>query len=93
LTLKTPPRAEILVFTEFVYAARYLKQQLIAGGIDGVGQADSATKGNRVDIILADSVQQVVAGLRSRLQGVPRKPLGALSPRASVICAAFLGPW
>jgi hypothetical protein len=58
LTLKTPTRAEVLIFTEFACAARYLKQQLIAAGIDGVGQVDSATKGNRVDIILADSVLQ-----------------------------------
>jgi superfamily II DNA or RNA helicase len=42
---------KVLVFTEFADTARYLKQQLIAAGIDGVGQVDSATKGNRTDII------------------------------------------
>ncbi len=42
---------KVLIFTEFADTARYLKQQLIAAGIDGVGQVDSATKGNRADII------------------------------------------
>lgn len=42
---------KVLIFTEFADTARYLKQQLVAAGIDGVGQVDSATKGNRADII------------------------------------------
>ena len=44
---------KVLIFTEFADTARYLKQQLIAAGIDGVGQVDSGTKGNRADIIRA----------------------------------------
>lgn len=42
---------KVLIFTEFADTARYLRQQLTAAGIDGVGQVDSATKGNRADII------------------------------------------
>lgn len=42
---------KVLIFTEFADTARYLKQQLIAAGIEGIGQVDSATKGNRADII------------------------------------------
>jgi len=42
---------KVLIFTEFADTARYLKQQLAAAGIAGVGQVDSATKGNRADII------------------------------------------
>lgn len=42
---------KVLIFTEFADTARYLKQQLIAADIDGVGQVDGATKGNRADII------------------------------------------
>lgn len=42
---------KVLIFTEFADTARYLRQQLTAAGIDGIGQVDSATKGNRADII------------------------------------------
>ena len=42
---------KILVFTEFADTARYLKRELVKAGIEGVAQIDSATKGNRIDII------------------------------------------
>jgi superfamily II DNA or RNA helicase len=42
---------KVLIFTEFADTARYLKRQLDKAGIDGVVQVDSATKGNRADII------------------------------------------
>lgn len=42
---------KVLIFTEFAETARYLKRQLDTAGIDGVAQVDSATKGNRADII------------------------------------------
>jgi superfamily II DNA or RNA helicase len=42
---------KVLIFTEFADTARYLFQQLTAAGIEGVAQVDSATKGNRADIL------------------------------------------
>ena len=42
---------KILIFTEFADTARYLKNQLDKAAIDGVDQVDSATKGNRADVI------------------------------------------
>jgi hypothetical protein len=42
---------KVLIFTEFADTARYLKSQLDKAGIDGVVQVDSATKGNRADVI------------------------------------------
>ena len=42
---------KVLIFTEFADTARYLKRQLDEAGIDGVAQVDSATKGNRADVI------------------------------------------
>ena len=42
---------KVLIFTEFADTARYLKSQLDKAGIDGVAQVDSATKGNRADVI------------------------------------------
>jgi hypothetical protein len=42
---------KVLIFTEFADTARYVKRQLDLAGIDGVGQVDSATKGNRADVI------------------------------------------
>jgi HKD family nuclease len=42
---------KILIFTEFADTARYLLQQLTDAGIKGVAQVDSATKGNRADIL------------------------------------------
>ena len=42
---------KVIVFTEFADTARYLHRQLKDGGIDGVAQIDSATKGNRAVVI------------------------------------------
>jgi len=42
---------KVLIFTEFADTARYLKNQLVNAGIDGVAQVDSATKGDRADVI------------------------------------------
>jgi len=42
---------KVLIFTEFADTARYLFRQLAAAGIEGVAQVDSATKGNRADIL------------------------------------------
>jgi len=42
---------KVIIFTEFADTARYLKGQLDKAGIDGVAQVDSATKGNRADVI------------------------------------------
>jgi superfamily II DNA or RNA helicase len=42
---------KVLIFTEFAETARYLKRQLDEAGINGVAQVDSATKGNRADVI------------------------------------------
>ena len=42
---------KVLVFTEFADTARYLKRELDKASISGVGQVDSATKGNRADVI------------------------------------------
>jgi SNF2 family DNA or RNA helicase len=42
---------KVLIFTEFADTARYLKGQLDKAGITGVAQVDSATKGNRADVI------------------------------------------
>jgi superfamily II DNA or RNA helicase len=42
---------KVLIFTEFADTARYLKRELDKAGIQGVGEVDSATKGNRADVI------------------------------------------
>jgi hypothetical protein len=42
---------KVLIFTEFADTARYLKRQLDRAEIEGVAQVDSATKGNRADVI------------------------------------------
>ena len=51
--LKTKDLAsqKVLVFTEFADTARYLKRQLDEAGIQGVAQLDSASKGNRAQMI------------------------------------------
>ncbi len=41
---------KVLIFSEFSDTARYLKEQLVAGGIEGVEQVDSSTK-NRAHAI------------------------------------------
>lgn len=42
---------KVLIFSEFMHTARYLKKQLIEAGISGVDEIDSAIKGDRGDII------------------------------------------
>jgi len=42
---------KVLIFTEFMTTARYLKKQLEAEGIAGVAEIDSATKADRGEII------------------------------------------
>jgi len=42
---------KVLLFTEFADTARYVRGQLEKAGIVGVAQVDSATKGNRADVI------------------------------------------
>ena len=42
---------KVLVFSEFADTARYLKRQLDGAGIEGVDQLDSASKGNRAQVI------------------------------------------
>ncbi len=42
---------KVLIFTEFADTARYLRGQLERADIDNVAQVDSATKGNRADVI------------------------------------------
>ena len=38
-------------------------------------------------------VGQIVVGLRARVQGMPGKPLGALSARPPPVCPAGFGTW
>ncbi|MCB1633852.1 MAG: DEAD/DEAH box helicase family protein [Xanthomonadales bacterium] len=42
---------KVLIFSEFLDTARYLNQQLIEAGIEGVDEIDSATKGDRGEIV------------------------------------------
>lgn len=42
---------KVLIFSEFMDTARYLKQQLIEAGIEGVDEIDSATKADRGEVI------------------------------------------
>ena len=42
---------KVLIFTEFADTARYLKRQLDNAGIEDVDQLDSASKGNRAEVI------------------------------------------
>ena len=51
--LKTKEFADqkVLIFTEFADTARYLKRQLDQAGIDSIAQVDSASPGNRADVI------------------------------------------
>jgi len=51
LTSKDLASEKVLIFTEFADTARYLLRQLTEAGIDGIAQVDSATKGNRADIL------------------------------------------
>jgi SNF2 family DNA or RNA helicase len=52
--LKTDPvlsKHKVIIFTEFMMTARYLKQELADAGITGLDEVDSTTKGDRGDII------------------------------------------
>jgi len=42
---------KVLIFTEFADTARYLERHLKEAGINGVGEVDSTTTGNRADVI------------------------------------------
>lgn len=42
---------KVLIFTEFMDTARYLKAELIKAGVKGVEEIDSAVKGNRTDLL------------------------------------------
>ncbi|WP_128594125.1 helicase-related protein [Paraburkholderia kirstenboschensis] len=42
---------KVLIFSEFMTTARYLKQQLIDAGIEGVEEIDSATKVDRGEVV------------------------------------------
>lgn len=42
---------KVLIFTEFADTARYLRANLEAAGVDGVGEVDSGTKTSRAEII------------------------------------------
>jgi len=44
-------KQKVLIFTEFMSTARYLRKQLLAMGIDGVDEVDSASKRDRADVI------------------------------------------
>jgi superfamily II DNA or RNA helicase/HKD family nuclease len=52
--LKADPvlkKNKVLIFTEYMATARYLKQELTKAGIDGVDEVDSAVKRDREEII------------------------------------------
>lgn len=52
--LKTDPvlkKHKVLIFSEFMATARYLKEQLIANDLEGVEEIDSAVKGDRGHLI------------------------------------------
>ena len=51
LNSKDLEHQKVLIFTEFADTARYLLKELQEAGIQGVAQVDSATKGNRADIL------------------------------------------
>src|ERR1017187_8511100 len=42
---------KVLVFTEYMATARYLKRELQAAGIDGVDEVDSASKRDRAEVL------------------------------------------
>jgi len=44
-------KQKVIVFTEFMSTARYLRKQLVAAGIDGVDEIDSASKRDRAEVI------------------------------------------
>src|SRR5204863_6986160 len=44
-------KQKVIVFTEFMSTARYLRKQLTTAGIEGVDEVDSASKRDRADVI------------------------------------------
>ncbi len=44
-------KQKVIIFTEFMTTARYLKKELQAAGIDGVDEIDSASNRDRADVI------------------------------------------
>ena len=42
---------KVIIFTEFMMTARYLREELAKAGITGLDEVDSATKGDRGDVI------------------------------------------
>lgn len=50
-TDKDARNRKVLIFSEFMATARYLKAQLAAAGIEGVEEVDSSTKQSRTEII------------------------------------------
>jgi superfamily II DNA or RNA helicase len=42
---------KVIIFTEFMDTARYLRNELEKEGLTGIGEVDSATKGDRIDVI------------------------------------------
>ena len=51
LRSKDLEQRKVIIFTEFAETARYLQQQLIDAGIDGVFELDSGTKVNRKKVL------------------------------------------
>ncbi len=52
--LKSDPvlsRHKVLLFTEYMTTARYLREELRKAGIEGVDQIDSASKGDRIAVL------------------------------------------
>ena len=75
---------KVLIFTEFADTARYLKRQLDEAGIEGVAQVDSATKGNRADVIQRFSpYYNGTTSAATREEGPPGDPRPASRPMSS----------
>ena len=51
LKTKDLQHQKVIIFTEFADTARYISNELIKAGIEGVEEVDSGTKGNRAEII------------------------------------------
>ena len=51
LKCKDLANQKVLIFTEFADTARYLKRELERAGVDGVAEVDSASTGNRAEVI------------------------------------------
>lgn len=66
---------KVLIFSEFMATARYLKKQLLAAGLEGVEEVDSAVKTDRGEIIVrfapyynGSSSQELVAGRQKEIR-------------------------